>query len=89
MTKPVIPVRAGLAVMSRPDLWTTCLRSALRFRPRRGGSLGPYVAFRLETQYGGQRARSRRAPDPADVVAYLEWLRSTPTGGAWRRPRRS
>lgn len=40
------------------------------------GHLGPYVAFRLETQYGSRRAQRGLAPDPADVVAYLEWLRT-------------
>lgn len=85
MSKPVVPVRAALAVLTRPDLWATGLRSALRFRPRRGGRLGPYVAFRLETQYGGARVDKRRAPDPADVVAYLEWLRAVgPAGGGGR-----
>ena len=53
MSKPAIPIRATLAVVTRPDLWATGVRAALRFRPRRGGRLGPYVAFRLETQYGG------------------------------------
>ncbi|MCB1027957.1 MAG: hypothetical protein KDB24_09370 [Microthrixaceae bacterium] len=76
MSRPPVPVRAGLAVLTRPDLWATCARSAVRFRPRRGGRLGPYVAFRLETQYGSDRARRGLAPDPADVVAYLEWLRA-------------
>jgi hypothetical protein len=30
-----------------------------------------YLRFRLETQYGGGRA-----PDPADLVTYLEWCRA-------------
>ena len=67
-----MPVRATLAVLTRPDLWLTALRAAVRFRPRRGGRPGPYLRFRTETQYGGT---GRRAPDPADAVAYLEWLR--------------
>ena len=85
MSKPVIPIRATLAVATRPDLWATGVRTALRFRPRRGGRLKPYIAFRLETQYGGGRLEQRRAADPADVVAYLEWLRSVgPTAGGSR-----
>ena len=76
MSRPVIPVRACLAVASRRDVWGTCARAGVRFRPRRGGHLGPYVAFRLETQYGSRRAQRGLAPDPADVVAYLEWLRT-------------
>ena len=87
MSKPAIPIRATLAVVTRPDLWATGVRAALRFRPRRGGHLGPYVAFRLETQYGGGRQERRRAADPADVVAYLEWLRSVGPAGGGRRTR--
>ena len=87
MSKPVIPIRATLAVATRPDLWVTGLRTALRFRPRRGGKLGPYVAFRMETQYGGARVARRRAADPADVVAYLEWLRSIGPSGSDARTR--
>ncbi|HMS47520.1 hypothetical protein [Candidatus Neomicrothrix sp.] len=87
MSKPAIPIRATLAVVTRPDLWATGVRAALRFRPRRGGRLGPYVAFRLETQYGGGRQERRRAADPADVVAYLEWLRSVGPAGGGRRTR--
>ena len=37
MSKPAIPIRATLAVVTRPDLWATGVRAALRFRPRRGG----------------------------------------------------
>ncbi|MEZ5380890.1 MAG: hypothetical protein R2754_03740 [Microthrixaceae bacterium] len=70
----VVPVRAALAVATRPDLWPTAARAAVRFRPRPGGRPGPYLRFRTETQYGGS---GRRAPDPADAVAYLEWLRLT------------
>jgi len=32
---------------------------------------GDYLRFRLLTQYGDGDAR----PDPADVIAYLEWCR--------------
>ncbi len=84
MSKPVIPIRATLAVLTRPDLWATGAVAAVRFRPRRGGRLGPYVAFRLETQYGGGHLERRRAADPADVVAYLEWLRSVGPAGDGR-----
>ena len=76
MSKPAIPIRATLAVVTRPDLWATGVRAALRFRPRRGGRLGPYVAFRLETQYGGD-GRDRE-PDPDDLVTYLHWCRDLP-----------
>jgi hypothetical protein len=35
-----------------------------------------YLAFRLETQYGGDGARD---PDPADLVDYLSWCHDTRT----------
>jgi hypothetical protein len=41
-----------------------------------------YLRFRFETQYG------ETAPDPRDVVAYLEWCRSMgnpPSGQGWPR----
>jgi hypothetical protein len=74
----------------RPRLWVTALRQARRLaRPiwwRRPPYLPlpdrDYLRFRFETQYGGA------APDPRDVVAYLEWCRSManpPSGHGWRR----
>jgi hypothetical protein len=41
-----------------------------------------YLRFRFETQYGST------APDPVDVVAYLEWCRQMgkpPSAGGWSR----
>jgi hypothetical protein len=67
----------GLAVVRRPQLWTTAMRQARRTaRPgwwRRAPFLplpgGPYLRFRVLTQYGD-------ADHPLvveDVVNYLRW----------------
>ena len=73
-------LRAVMAVVVRPRLWTTAVRHLFRLaRPgwwRRRPFLPlpdeTYLRFRLETQYGDQRDL-----DPEDLVTYLEWLRST------------
>jgi len=67
------------ALAARPSLWGTALRQAGRLaRPRwwRRPPFLPlpdpeYLAFRLETQYGA----AGHAPEPADLVTYLEWCR--------------
>jgi len=72
--------RAATAVALRPGLWGTALVQCLRLAPtgwwRRWPPLplpdAEYLRFRLQTQYGD----AERAPDPADVVAYLQWCRS-------------
>ncbi|MGH9283762.1 MAG: hypothetical protein ACRD0S_12610, partial [Acidimicrobiales bacterium] len=51
-------------VLARPGWWRRP-----PFLPRPDPA---YLAFRLETMYGGAGPRS---PVPADVVAYLEWCR--------------
>lgn len=73
-------VRPGVlvAVAARPRLWPTAVRQVARLaRPgwwRRPPFLPlppvAYLRFRLQTQYGDERA-----PDPADVVSYLAWCR--------------
>ncbi|MEO7442572.1 MAG: hypothetical protein ABIW46_03455 [Acidimicrobiales bacterium] len=68
------------AVAVRPDLWTTALRNCRALAPSGWWRRPPflplpdrdYLAFRLETMYGG----SSPAPVPSDVVTYLEWCRS-------------
>ncbi len=68
-----------LAVVRRPDLWTTAARQARRtappgwwkHRPFLPVPSGDYLRFRLTTQYGDPDAR----PDPADTISYLEWCR--------------
>ena len=64
--------------MVRPDLWSTGVRTASRAIPPRWWRQPPflpvpdraYVGFRLETQYGVDGA-----PEPGDLVTYLEWCR--------------
>lgn len=73
------------AVARRPDLWAVALVTALRMVPRRWWRRWPplpvpdpdYWRFRMTTAYGGA---GDRAPDPADLVEYLEWCRAR-----WRR----
>ncbi|HET7489082.1 MAG TPA: hypothetical protein VFJ85_14220 [Acidimicrobiales bacterium] len=70
---------AVTAVVARPRLWPTAARQVLLLAPPGWWRRRPflpvpdpdYLAFRLETMYGG------RAPQPAagDVVGYLEWCR--------------
>ncbi|MFN8053334.1 MAG: hypothetical protein U0Q22_17965 [Acidimicrobiales bacterium] len=71
------------AVLRRPDLWRTGLRAA-RVLARPGWWRRPpflplpdrdYLRFRLVTAYGGD---GTAAPDPSDLVAYLEWYRAFP-----------
>jgi hypothetical protein len=64
--------RAGVDVATRlaarPWLWWEAARQAvLLVRP--GGRA--WLRFRLTTAYGSQRAQ----PDPADVLAWLQWAR--------------
>lgn len=69
------------AVLARPRLWPTALRQGARMaRPgwwRRAPFLPlpdpDYLAFRLETQYGGT---GTDGADPLDLVHYLEWCRA-------------
>jgi hypothetical protein len=73
--------RATLLVLARPSLWWTALRQALRLARPRWWASPPflpvpdpeYLRFRFETQYG-----AAGGPDPRDLVAYLEWCRSSP-----------
>ena len=71
---------AVAAVACRPWLWPTAARQvSLLAAPgwwRRAPFLPlpdrAYLAFRLETMYGGHAPR----PGGSDVVAYLRWCRS-------------
>jgi len=75
--------RAAALVVARPHLWRTALRQARRLaRPgwwRRPPFLpvpdADYLAFRFETQYGGDGTLPVGA-DPHDLVDYLEWCRT-------------
>ncbi|MGI9120920.1 MAG: hypothetical protein ACR2G7_12510 [Acidimicrobiales bacterium] len=77
---------AVVAVAARPGLWSTAAGQLVRLAPtgwwRRWPPLprpdAAYLRFRLQTAYGDAVA----APEPADVVTYLEWCRD------WRRSHR-
>lgn len=70
---------AAVAVVVRPWLWRTAVRQAVLLAPSGWWRRRPflplpdraYVAFRLETMYGGTAPR----PEAADVVRYLRWCR--------------
>ena len=70
---------AAGALAGRPALWPTALAQMFRLAPegwwRRRPWLPvpdpPYLRFRLQTQYGDPE----RDPEPADLIAYLEWCR--------------
>ena len=71
---------ALVAVALRPWLWPTAGRQAVELAPRGWWRRRPflplpdpaYLAFRLETMYGG----AERRPRGGDVVDYLRWCRS-------------
>ncbi|MCZ7526204.1 MAG: hypothetical protein M5U14_07400 [Acidimicrobiia bacterium] len=72
-------LRVLALVLARPRLWATAVVQVFRLAPRGWWRCPPhlpvpdpgFLAFRLETQYG-----AAGAPDPGDVVVYLEWCRS-------------
>jgi hypothetical protein len=78
------PFRTVLAtvrvLLPRPGLWPTAIRQAARFAPDQWWRRAPFLPvpdralleFRGTTQYGDPD----RAPEPADVVAWLEWCRA-------------
>jgi hypothetical protein len=69
------------AVVFRPGLWWTALGALRRlaapgwwrYRPHLPLPDGALWGFRMVTAYG----RIDQTPDPADVISYLEWCRST------------
>ena len=71
---------AAGAVVARPWLWPTAARQLVLLAPPGWWRRRPflplpdpaYLAFRLETMYGGEAPR----PAGGDVVAYLRWCRS-------------
>jgi hypothetical protein len=72
---------SALAVAARPGLWPTAVGQLRLLAPRRWWARRPFLPvpdrawlrFRMETQYGDPAHR----PEPADVVAWLEWARAT------------
>jgi hypothetical protein len=74
-------LRAALAVAARPALWGVAIIQVVRLA-RRGWWRRPpflpmpdreYLRFRLETQYGD----ADHEIEPADLLAYLRWCRTT------------
>jgi len=71
-------VRATALVVAHPGLWPTAIRQARRLAPEGWWRHPPFIPvprrdyfdFRFETQYGIDGV-----PEPADVVAYLQWCR--------------
>lgn len=74
-------VTAAAAVCRRPSLWWTAMAESAGLVPRGWWHHWPpaplpsagWLAFRMETAYGEPTAR----PSPEDVVAWLEWCRSS------------
>lgn len=88
-------VGGASAVVRRPDLWSTALRQMLVLARPGWWHRAPflpvpdraYLAFRLQTMYGGDGCTGGPAFDGPDLVAYLEWCRAWPlTTGVGRRP---
>jgi hypothetical protein len=69
----------GLVLM-RPFLWPVAIRTVValasrgwwRRKPFMPLPPGDYLAFRLQTQYGGAGTSTL---EPNDVLKYLQWLR--------------
>lgn len=72
--------RVVVAVARRPDLWATGAVQVRRLAPNSWWRRAPFLPlpdrawmrFRLRTAYGDPD----HVPEPADVVAWLEWCRS-------------
>jgi hypothetical protein len=72
---------AARAVARRPELWWSALGALRRMAAPGWWKDGPYLplpdqrlwGFRMVTAYG----RPDAVPEPADVISYLEWCRST------------
>lgn len=75
-----VPWSALLAVVVRPVLWRAGLRALRSLAPSGWWKRSPflplpdpgYLAFRMQTQYGGD---GTTPPRPGDVLEYLRWLR--------------
>ena len=75
-----VSVRIVGSVLLRPLLWPVAVRTVVAMSPRGWWRKKPflplpprdYLAFRLQTQYGGA---GTNAPRPNDVLKYLQWLR--------------
>lgn len=73
-------MRAFLAVLGRPRLWSTALRQARRLAPPGWWHRAPflplptteYVAMRSTIQYGDPK----HSIEPQDLLKYLSWCKS-------------
>lgn len=71
---------AVVAVVRRPDLWSTAVRSAIGLAPRGWWRRAPFLPlpdadwlhFRLVTAYGGDGSTPMRAHD---LITWLEWVK--------------
>lgn len=82
--RPMSPTGLGgvvRVVAVRPALWATAIGQLVRLAPTHWWRQRPWSpapdrrlwAFRMETAYGAPD----EVPESADVVAYLEWCRTT------------
>jgi hypothetical protein len=75
----IIPVRAVVAILLRPALWTTAIAAVLRMsQPQWWKRFPPvpsipadYAAFRSVTASGGDGS----VINPDDLMAWLKWCR--------------
>ncbi len=79
--------KVGLALIRRPDLWSTSLRAGLSLAPSGWWRRAPYLPlpdsewlrFRMSTAYGGDGRLSRDSAFEADdLITWLEWRKSWP-----------
>lgn len=78
------------AVARHPSLWGAGLRQALALAGRGWWRRPPflplpspeYLRFRIQTAYGGD---GTQAPDPDDLVTYLQWCKSFRSAARSRR----
>jgi len=86
---PLAWLRVLAALAARPGLWWTAVRQARRMARRHWWAHPPflpipgpdYLAFRMETQYGGTAHR----PEADDVIHYLSWCRQMSRTGVLPR----
>ena len=72
--------RAGPPLARRPDLWVTALREGVALAPQRWWTRPPFLplpdrallAFRMQTQHGGDGAAGATADD---VITWLAWCK--------------
>jgi hypothetical protein len=82
--------RVAWLVARHPSLWAVAVIQVRRLAARGWWHRWPflplpsraYMRFRLQTMYGDPA----HPPEPADVVAYLEWCRSFGRGFAGLQP---